>query len=264
MWRLSASEVYGRHGISGASLSPDGSALAYTWVRERRAEEDHEGKRIKEAAAGDVFLLPTATTTTDAGAYPRQLTNSGDVSQPVVWAPDGELLLVERQGQLQLVRAAGTHASKPSKPVVLYTGGLFRPSVAPGAAHLGGPRFSPDGRWVLAAVREAPETTLMLLGTDGRSRRSLLTVEGYLVSWDWSPDGRRVVVVTQGADAHTGDVRLVDIQSASGDGGESRVLWQETAYAYSKGLAKNNFPFSGWGPASVHGAGVRWDRVRTG
>jgi len=248
VWRLSASEVYGRHGITGVSLSPDGSTLAYTWVRERRAEEDHEGKRIKETAAGDVFMLPTATTLTDVGAYPRQLTNSGDVSQPVVWAPNGEQLLVERQGQLQLVRAAGTQAATPSKPVVLHKGGLFRPSVAPGATHLGGPRFSPDGRWLLAAVREASETTLVLLGTDGRSRRSLLAVEGYLVSWDWSPDSRRVVVVTQSDDAHVGDVRLVDIDSASGAGGEARVLWQETSYAYSK-------PFAAFVPGSGSSSG---------
>lgn len=222
-WRLSAAEVYGGHGIAGVALSPDGETLAYTHVRDRRAEEDREGKRIKVTAVGDVFLLPAA------GGFPRQLTNSGDVSQPPVWAPDGTQLLIERQGQLQLVHAAGDQVAKP---VVLHNGGLFRPSLPPGDAPLGGPRFSPDGRWVLAATREAPETTLVLLGADGRLRRSLLTVEGYLAAWDWSPDGQRVVVVTQSEDAHVGDVQLVQVAT-----GEARVLWHEAAYAYRTPVA---------------------------
>lgn len=240
--------------MAGVSLSPDGSTLAYTWVRERRAEEDREARRIKETAVGDVFLLPVGGSDSSDGSdgYPRQLTNRGDVSQPVVWAPNGEQLLVEREEQLQLVRVAGTRAAKP---VVLHKGGLFRPSLGPGAAYLGWPRFSPDGRWVLAAVREAPETTLVLLDTDGRLRRSLLTVEGYLVSWDWSPDSRRVVVVTQGEDAHAGDVRLVDAES-----GEARVLWEETAYTYAKPVAAF-VPGSGGGQIIFRSNRSGWSKL---
>jgi dipeptidyl aminopeptidase/acylaminoacyl peptidase len=115
---------------------------------------------------------------------------------------------------------------------VLHKGALHRPRLAAGDAPLGWPRFSPDGQWVLAATREAPETTLLLLGADGRLRRSLLTVEGTLLCWDWSPDGLRVVVVTQSEDAHVGDIRLIDVVS-----GAVRVLWTEAAYAYRDPVA---------------------------
>jgi Tol biopolymer transport system component len=168
-WRLTAAEVYGRLEIAGVSLSPDGGTLAYTRVRDRRAEEDREGKRITETPAGDVYLLPAA------GGHPRRLTGSDDVSQSPVWAPGGDHLLVERQNQLQVISAA---AGEPAKPVVLHGGAIYRPRVAPGDAPLAGPRFSPDGRWILAATRDAPETTLVLFSADGRLRRSLLTVEG--------------------------------------------------------------------------------------
>src|SRR5688572_7679815 len=78
-YRLNALDVYGRLGIAGVAISPDGRTLAYTHVRERRAEEDKDAKRIKVTTLGDVFLLPAA------GGFPRQLTNSGDVAQAPVW-----------------------------------------------------------------------------------------------------------------------------------------------------------------------------------
>ena len=84
--------------------------------------------------------------------------------------------------------------------MTVYRGALYRPRLGPGDAHLGGPRWSPDGQGVLLATREAPETTLLLVSADGTTQRRLLTVEGTLVCWDWSPDGRWAVVVVQGED----------------------------------------------------------------
>ena len=131
----------------------------------------------------------------------------------------GEPLRIERQGQApDGAGGRGDGERVAVKPVVLHRGGLSGLICRRGDGPLGQPRLSPDGRWVLAATRDAPETTLLLLGADGRLRRTLLTVEGTLVSWDWSPDGRRVVVVTQSEDAHVGDVRLIDV-----DFGETRV-----------------------------------------
>jgi dipeptidyl aminopeptidase/acylaminoacyl peptidase len=81
-------------------------------------------------------------------------------------------------------------------------------------------------------MREGIETSLVVLGADGRSRRTLLTVEGYLVAWDWSPDGRQAVVVTRSENARVGDVRLVDVEN-----GGARVLWEEEHYAYVEPVA---------------------------
>lgn len=226
-WQLSAGEVHSRQSLSGFALSPDGCQLVLVQVRDRRTEEDRDGKRIKDTTLADVCLLPAD------GGYPRPFTTTGNVSQPAVWSPDGQRLLLERAGTLCSVPLGG------GKPQIVYRGTIERPHLGAGDAHLGGPRWSPDGSWLLIATREDSQTLLILLSADGGAQRRLLAIDGYLASWDWSPDGRQVVVVTQSEDAWVGDVRLIDVAS-----GQSRVLWNEANYPYQK-------PVAAWSPAGA-------------
>ena len=97
--RLSAAEVHPRQSLAGFALSPDGQQLALVQVRDRRAGEDRQRKRVRDIPLADLCLLPTG------GGYPRPFTSTGDVSQPGAWSPDGTRLLLQRGGAAQ--RAPG-------------------------------------------------------------------------------------------------------------------------------------------------------------
>ena len=164
--RLTATDVHPRQSLGGFALAPDGRQVALVQVRDRRAAPDTQGAKVEETPLADVCLLPAA------GGYPRPVSASGDVSRPAVWSPDGRRLLLERDGALRSVPLDG------GEEQVVYRGAIYRPRLAAGDAFLGAPRWSPDGRSLLLAVREAPETSLLLVGADGRSQRRLMTVAG--------------------------------------------------------------------------------------
>ena len=192
--RLSAAEVHPRQSLAGFALAPDGRRMALVQVRDRRAAEDRQRERVEETPLADVCLLPAG------GGYPRPFTSTGDVSQPAAWSPDGRRLLLERDGALRSVPLDGGRRADrlPRGPLPAPARPRRRPPRA-------GPAGRRTGEWVLLATREAPETTLLLVSADGRTQRRLLTVEGTLVGWDWSPDGRWAAVVVQGEDTSAVD-----------------------------------------------------------
>jgi len=251
--RLTPADVHPRQSLGGFALAPDGRRIALLQVRDRRAAPDAQRGRVEETPLADVCLLPAG------GGYPQPLTATGDVPHPAVWSPDGRRLLLERDGALRSVPLDGG----PALPV--FSGALYRPRLAPGDAHLGTPRWSPDGRSILLAVREAPETSLLLVGADGRTQRRLMTVAGTIAGWDWAPDGRRAVVVTLGEDAREGTVHLLDVAD-----GAVRTLWREAHAGYQKPLAawadgeqivlRSNR--SGWSKLLVFSAGGPEDGLR--
>jgi dipeptidyl aminopeptidase/acylaminoacyl peptidase/broad specificity phosphatase PhoE len=221
-WQLSRQEVYPPQSLRGFRAAPDGRQLAFVVQRDLRVEQATENGRstIRATPIGDLYLLPRT------GGYPRQLTDTGDLSQPASWSPDSTWLAVERGDGLEIRPAAG------GSPTRMYTGGLYHPPVESGDDYLAGPRWSPDGNSLLFAMREGTKTLLRLVSRDGRLRQDLLALDGYILGWDWSPDGRRIVVVTREDDGWVGDIRLIDRRS-----GAMRVLSREDNYEYQKPVA---------------------------
>ena len=118
----------------------------------------------------------------------------------------------------------------------IYRGALFHPPLDLGSTYLGLPRWSPAGDTIAFAAREDARGTLRLVSADGRLRRELLEVEGNIIAWDWSPDGRQIVLVTRGENGWTGDIRLLDVAT-----GGSRILCAEADYEYC-------LPVAAWVP----------------
>jgi dipeptidyl aminopeptidase/acylaminoacyl peptidase len=222
MNQLTVTEVYPRQAIYGFQLAPDGKRLSFVLQRDLRVEEVVEKgrKKIKATPLADLYLLSSD------GGYPRPLTDSGDCSNPAVWSPDGEWLAFEREGGLQIMPVAGGEVR------TVYRGKLYHPPLWAGDAYLGYPRWSPDGNFILFATREEPYTALRLVSADGRLQRELLSLEGYIIGWDWSPDARQVVLVTRSENGWVGDVRLLEVEA-----GRVRVLWEEENYEYQKPVA---------------------------
>jgi dipeptidyl aminopeptidase/acylaminoacyl peptidase len=230
-WQLSLNEVYPRQAIYGFQLAPDGQRLSFVLQRDKRAEEvAEEGrKKVKEKPLADLCLIPSD------GGYPRPLTDFGDASNPAMWSPDGKWLAFEREeGLLQIMPATG------GKAKTIYKGKLYHPPLKAGDAYLGYPHWSPDGNSIVFATHAELKTTLQLVSADGRLQRELFSVEGYIIGWDWSPDGQRMVLVTRNEDGWTGDIRLLDVEAS-----EACVLWEEDNYEYRK-------PVAVWTPDGEH------------
>ena len=221
-WQLTPSEVYPRQATYGFQLAQDDQHLTFILQRDKRAEEvvEEDRKSIRETVLADLCIIPVR------GGYPRPITSSGDMSNPATWSPDGQHLAFERGGSLQVIPAAG------GKARTIFTGEFYHPPLELGDAWLGYPRWSPNSKHLLFATRRAYRTALRLASIDGGLQRELLTVEGYLIGWDWSPDGRQVLIVTRSEDGSVGDVRLLDV-----DTGGARVLWEERDYEYQKPVA---------------------------
>jgi dipeptidyl aminopeptidase/acylaminoacyl peptidase/broad specificity phosphatase PhoE len=221
-WRLSRREVYPAQASYGFRLAPDGSQLAFVGQRDKRVEltQEHGRGVIRETPVADLCLLPAT------GGYPRQFSDTGDIHHAAVWSPDGAWLALERGDGLEIRPSAGGAATSIS------AGTLYHPPVVSGDEYLAEPRWSPDGQFLLVAAREGSATVLRMVSRDGRLRQDLCRVAGYILSWDWSPDGSQIVYVTREDDGWHGAIRLLDLQT-----GNDRVLTYEDTYEYQKPVA---------------------------
>jgi dipeptidyl aminopeptidase/acylaminoacyl peptidase len=80
------------------------------------------------------------------------------------------------------------------------------------------PRFSPDGRYIsfLSARPADAATQLYLLDRRGGEPQQLTHVNGVIVSYQWAPDGRRLVLVMHGGDGDAAGAHAAD-EVHSGD-----------------------------------------------
>jgi dipeptidyl aminopeptidase/acylaminoacyl peptidase len=87
------------------------------------------------------------------------------------------------------------------------------------------PRFSPDGRYIsfLSARPADAATQLYLLDRRGGEPQQLTHVNGEIASYQWAPDGRRLVLVMHGGDGDAEGAHAAD-EGHSGDAPRPLVI----------------------------------------
>jgi dipeptidyl aminopeptidase/acylaminoacyl peptidase len=259
LYLLTVDQVYSREALHGFQLSPDGQCLLFVHQYDNRVGEitEHGVQRIEVTPKANLCLLSCNT------GYPQPLTDTGDFSAPATWSPDGKWLAFGQNDELHVMAADGGQR-RWIRQERLYCPPATRPTVtgANGDACYGYPAWSPDGTSIVIAVRPHYQTVLRLVSADLKSQRDLYAAEGTIVGWDWSPDGRRIAFVTRNEDGWTGEIRVLDIDSA-----ESRTLSAENHFPYQMPVAtwaSNHVIIlrsnrSGWSKLwtlSIDGAGI--------
>jgi dipeptidyl aminopeptidase/acylaminoacyl peptidase len=133
------------------------------------------------------------------GASLQQLTsgeaNDGDPN----WSPDGNVLVFGGEPDLQ-----GGSQSRTTLRLVNPANGQV--STVPGSEDLYSPRWSPDGRYLVA--QSADSTKLLLYDFEKRKWKDIVQVDAAYFSW--SHDGKYIYLTTAGAESVFARVRIPD------------------------------------------------------
>jgi nickel/cobalt exporter len=201
-------------GVQGYALSPDGTTVVYTAMR--------------EDGGSDLWLVKVD------GRDPQELLACPEAScSGAVWSPDGQRLAYERINP----PATGATSGLPSlwwlEVNTSETGPVFQDSQWPGF----NPRWSPDGQWLSYVYPGSGKMELYNLN-DGR-RNSVPTQTGMPVVWSPQSDallvtnvwdaGQRALIHLFHFDLASGT--LADLSEVSNPFGESPVM--DSAMAWS-------------------------------
>ena len=157
----------------------------------------------------------------------------GMLSDPVAVAPDGRMAVTRRaKGRTQLV--------------LVSPDGAERRSIAESIDVRGASAWSPDGRWIVTAGRDAQGAGLFKIPSDGSAPVRL--VSGQTLDPVWSPDGSLIVYAGALAKATAPllavrpdgtPVPLPPIRTSAQGGGCVRFLPDGTGVVYSLGPVGN-------------------------
>ncbi len=156
-----------------AVLSPDQRQLIYVW---------HEG-----SAPGHLRVVPN-----QPGAKPRILVRNSEFPYilPSAWSLDGKSVLVHLWKKDYTAQLAWVSVADGSLTVLRSLDWRGAPLKA------GGPRLSPDGRFIAYAALVRPgslDSRIYLLSADGASEREIVTGTGVNEAPVWTPDGTRLL-----------------------------------------------------------------------
>jgi eukaryotic-like serine/threonine-protein kinase len=180
------------------AFSPDGNAIAYSWVGEKNDNTDIYIKLV------------------GAGVPLRLTTDPGDDVGPA-WSPDGRFLAFIRLSQVggayYLVPALGGPERKLADS--------YREELEFGSY----PDWSPDGKFLAVADRVSPQDRLrlLLISTEGGERKVVASpTDPFLASPRFSPDGKAVAFVA-GPGFLAYDIYLVPVSG----GGPRRLTFDK-------------------------------------
>jgi hypothetical protein len=164
-----------------ASLSPDGSRIAFL----------APAAIVYPERAGSPWVVGV-----DGGGL-VQLRDDGWDYNELAWSPDGTLLVVRREKREQVEGCPGGRVTEEELALVSATTGEIVLAMHP---LLDGPRFSPDGRWLLGTDISDGTLVALELATgklqqvwDPRPLAPPGDAAWQLGSFAWGPDSARVL-----------------------------------------------------------------------
>ncbi len=160
-----------------------------------------DGLEVAFVAGGDLWVMDTEL------REPRQVTATAEEERSPVFAPDGEsvLFVSDAGGQCDVWRA-----EKADKAKYWFQNTKFKLSkVTTDGAHKQNLTFSPDGSKV-AFLKNRGD--LWVMDADGKNAKQLLGSFS-AIEYDWSPDGKWMVVSMEDADFNR-DVYIVTLDGS--------------------------------------------------
>jgi dipeptidyl aminopeptidase/acylaminoacyl peptidase len=179
--------------IGESALSPDGKTIALT-------------------RSGQIALLPSE------GGWPVLLTSTQGGKSSLAWSPDGKRIAYASQGSIWVVAASG---GAPHRLTNAPAGGGD-----PRQATDRGPRWSPQGRWILFQSGRRGTNSLLVVSADGSTTSFLTSAKEEAESGRWSPNGDEIVYVTREKEYFSGRLNLLKFDARSGQpAGEPVTLY---------------------------------------
>ena len=179
--------------IGESALSPDGKTIALT-------------------RSGQIVLLPAE------GGWPVPLTSTQGGKSGLAWSPDGKQIAYAGEGSIWVVSASG---GAPRRLTNAAAGGGD-----PRQATDRGPRWSPDGRWILFQSGRRGVNSLLVVSADGSTTSFLTSAKEEAEAPRWSPNGDEIVYVTREKEYFSGRINLLKFNTHAGQPiGEPVVLY---------------------------------------
>lgn len=170
---ITAEDYYAFEFLSDPRLSPDGRWVAYVLT----TVDQRQNRRLSQ-----IWLAAT-----DGSRPPRQLTTSPQSSSSPRWAPDGRTLAFISTRPAPDVPPS----TQPPRATPTPT-----PSTSPTPVSAEMPPGLPSALQT-AAPDAAPRAQVWALSLDGGEARRLTNLKNGVGSFDWSPDGTRLVLTTR-------------------------------------------------------------------
>ena len=191
--RLTLQDLLSVEPIGETALSQDGNTIALT-------------------RSGQIVLLPAA------GGWPIPLTSSLGGKSELAWSPDGKQIAYASQGSIWVVSTSG---GLPRRLTDAPAGGGD-----PRQATDRGPRWSPDGHWILFQSGRRGINSLLVVSPNGSTTSFLTGPHDEADNGRWSPDGHSIVYVTREKEYFSGRLNVVGFDPHAGQViGEPRTLY---------------------------------------
>lgn len=185
------------------SWSPSSMQMAFVCYRRQRVKTQFGDQYLGPYDGLAGYKLWEICISGLDGSNRKQLTDNLTLDYDPSWSPD----------DAQVVFVSSRDTSEGANIYVMQSDGTNPLNLTDHAAGYRRPRWSPDGYTIaFVSTRDNIDKDLYTMAADG-SRLVRLTEIGWILNFDWSPDGKHIVF--DGGDALESEIYVVDVEDGS-------------------------------------------------